>query len=180
MDRNSQNESSSTDAFVEVKVRKAEDDYWTHRTQTCKKSLNPEWKSEFVVEVMNDSILQDAPIEFKVMDQDLYSNETIGSVFIDLNPLIMRTAHVADSKDSFKDPLVIKGSFPIFDTLQGQGMRGTLQISIKLQFIGNDNPFRDSSAGVQFVSSSSLNSSCFIIDEFLGFVVDLVSSIIST
>ena len=54
------------------------------------------------------------------------------------------------------------------------GMRGSLKVTIRLQFIGNDNPFRDSSAGVQFFTASSLSSSAFIIQEIIGFVVDLV------
>jgi hypothetical protein len=53
-------------------------------------------------------------------------------------------------------------------------MRGSLKVTIKLQFIGNDNPFRDSSAGVQFFTASTLSPTCFIIQEVIGFVVDLV------
>jgi hypothetical protein len=53
-------------------------------------------------------------------------------------------------------------------------MRGSLKVTIKLQFIGNDNPFRDSSAGVQFFSASTLSPTSFIIQEVIGFVVDLV------
>jgi hypothetical protein len=45
---------------------------------------------------------------------------------------------------------------------------------VKLQFIGNDNPFRDSSAGVQFFSSSTLSNNSFVIKDILGFVADLV------
>jgi hypothetical protein len=91
------------------------------------------------------------------MEQDLYSSEIIGVVYVDLNPLIMRTAHGSD-----KD-LVIQGWFPLYDSLRG--VRGSLHVVIKLTFIGNDNPFRDSSAGVQFFSSSSLSPSAFIIKE---------------
>jgi hypothetical protein len=53
-------------------------------------------------------------------------------------------------------------------------VRGELKITVKLQFIGNDNPFLDSSAGVHFFSSSSLSSRCFFIQEIIGFVEDLV------
>lgn len=126
--------------------------------------MNPVWNSEFTFEVTNDDALQSAPIEFRVMDQDLYSSEAIGSVFVDLNPLITRTAYVADVKDR----LAINGWFPIFDTSQGIN-RGSLKVSIKLQFIGND-----AATGVQFFSSSSLSPQCFIIQECIGFVVDLV------
>ena len=62
--------------------------------------------------MVDDSLLQNTPVEFKVVDQDLYSSEMIGVVYIDLNPLVMRTAH-ADQSQS-KD-LVIEGwcNFPM-------------------------------------------------------------------
>ena len=100
------------------------------------------------------------------MDQDLYSSEQIGCVYVDLNPLIMRTAHSTD-----KD-LVIQGWFPIYDTIRG--VHGSLKVFIKLNFLGDKNPFRESSAGVQFFSASSLSSNTYIIQEVIGFVADLV------
>ena len=160
MDRNLQGD-ASTDAYVVMSL-----DSQTQRTRTCRKSLNPAFNEEFRFEIVDDSILQNVPLELKVMDQDLYSSELIGVVYIDLTPLIMRTAHSND-----KD-LVIQGWFPLFDTTKG--VRGLLSVVIKLQFIGNDNPFRDSSAGVQFFSSSSLSLKAFVIQEVLGLVVDLV------
>ena len=160
MDRTLQGD-ASTDAYVVMSL-----DSQTQRTRTCRKSLNPTFNEEFRFEIVDDSILQDVPLELKVMDQDLYSSELIGVVYIDLTPLIMRTAHSND-----KD-LVIQGWFPLFDTTKG--IRGFLSVIVKLQFIGNDNPFRDSSAGVQFFSSSSLSLKAFVIQEVLGLVVDLV------
>jgi hypothetical protein len=62
---------------------------------------------EFRFEVVDDSLLQNTPVEFKVIDQELYSSELIGVVYIDLNPLIMRTAH--SSSDSTQKDLVIEG-----------------------------------------------------------------------
>lgn len=55
------------------------------------------------------------------MDQDLYLSEPIGVVYIDLNPLIMRTTTsfsrgVSHSTDR---DLVIDGWFPLFDTERG-------------------------------------------------------------
>lgn len=49
----------------------------------------------------------------------------------------------------------VQGWFPLYDTLKGA--RGELSLSVKLQFIGNENPFRDSSAGVRFFLCSMLN-----------------------
>ena len=151
----------STDAFVEVKL-----DDQVQRTSTCRKSDNPVWNEEFRFEVIDDSVLQDAPVELKCMDHDIYSSEMIGVVYIDLNPLIMRTAHGSDRD------LMISGWFPLFDTVRG--VRGSLFVTVKLQFIGNENPFRDASAGVQFFSSSQLSPKCFIVQDIIGFVEDLV------
>ena len=151
----------STDAFVEVRLC---EEY--KRTKTCRKSLNPVWDEDFRFEIIDDSSLQDAPVELKVMDQDLYSSELIGIAYIDLNPLIMRTIEGNDRN------LQIKGWFPLFDTLRG--LRGSLLVTVKLQFIGNDNPFQDSSAGVQFFACSRLSSRAFVVQDVIGFVVDLV------
>lgn len=159
-DRNVSSE-AATDAFVEVKL-----DDIVQKTSTCRKSDNPVWNEEFRFEVIDDSVLQDAPIELKCMDHDLYSSDIIGVVYIDLNPLIMRTAHGSDRD------LIISGWFPLYDTIRG--VRGSLQVTVKLQFIGNENPFKDSSAGVQFFSSSQLSPKCFIIQNIIGFVEDLV------
>lgn len=43
----------------------------------------------------------------------------------------------------------------MYDTLRGA--RGELHVKVKLEFIGNENPFRDSSAGVRFFALSSLS-----------------------
>ena len=159
-DRNVSSE-AATDAFVEVKLNDI-----VQKTSTCRKSDNPVWNEEFRFEVIDDSVLQDAPIELKCMDHDLYSSDIIGVIYIDLNPLIMRTAHGSDRD------LIISGWFPLYDTIRG--VRGSLQVTVKLQFIGNENPFKDSSAGVQFFSSSQLSPKCFIIQNIIGFVEDLV------
>jgi len=161
VDKSNNSTEASTDAYVEIKL----DDH-IQRTSTCRKSDNPIWNEEFRFEVIDDSILQDAPIELKCMDHDVYSSEVIGFVYIDLNPLLMRTTHGSDRD------LVISGWFPLFDTVKG--VRGSLLVTVKLQFIGNENPFGDSSAGVQFFSSSHLSTKCFIIQEIIGFVEDLV------
>ena len=158
---NSMQGDASTDAFVEIRLGEE-----IRRTNVCRKSLNPAWDESFHFEVIDDSSLQDAPLELRVIDQDLYSSELIGLVYIDLNPLIMRTIEDSDRN------LSVKGWFPLFDTLKG--IRGEIYVNVKLQFIGNDNPFQDSSAGVQFFSASSLSPKAFIIKDVLGFVVDLV------
>lgn len=68
---------------------------------------------------------------------------------------------------------VIDGWFPLYDTLGG--VRGELCLSIKLTFIGDKNPFRDSSTGVQLFPFSTLDpNSGYIIAHVFGFVEELV------
>ncbi|GMH91611.1 hypothetical protein TL16_g12104 [Triparma laevis f. inornata] len=70
------------------------------------------------------------------------------------------------------DELTIDGLFPIYDTLKG--VRGELSLTIKLNFIYNKNPFRDSSAGVQIFPLSELDpSSGFEVVHVFGFVEEL-------
>jgi hypothetical protein len=91
-------------------------------------------------------------------DQITY-NEAIGTVLIDLNPLL-----TMDSNSQ------VSGWFPIYDTLNG--IRGELNAQIKLQFFGNMNPFKDSSAGVQFFSAPVVPTG-FFVEKVLGFVTAL-------
>jgi hypothetical protein len=75
--------------------------------------------------------LQDEPLIFKVCDAEsaFGLDETIGMVYVDLNPLLTAQANADD-----KDISGIDGWFPLYDTLSG--VRGELLISIKLNFIG--------------------------------------------
>ena len=58
---------------------------------------------------VDDTELQDEPLQIRLMDYDVYSaNDAIGKVYIDLNPLLMRC------KES-----VISGWYPIYDTMHG-------------------------------------------------------------
>jgi hypothetical protein len=47
----------------------------------------------------------------------------------------------------------IAGWFPIYDTMSG--IRGALNIAVKMQFFGNLNQFREDSAGLRFFSSTA-------------------------
>ncbi|CAN0426173.1 unnamed protein product, partial [Ectocarpus fasciculatus] len=140
------------------------------RTAVCKKTLNPYWGEEFKFEVADDSVLQNEPIEFKVMDHDVYTtNDAIGLVYVDLSPLFMRTAE----RDPESRDLTVQGWFPLYDTLRG--VRGALCLVIKVRFIGDQNPFRESSAGVQFFGVSTLNPELYTVQkEVVGLVDELV------
>jgi hypothetical protein len=112
---------------------------------------------ELIQEVVDDSTLQNEPLEIKIMDYDQITyNEAIGTVLIDLNPLLTMDSNAQ-----------VSGWFPIYDTLNG--IRGELNAQIKLQFFGNMNPFKDSSAGVQFFSTPVVPTG-FFVEKILGFV----------
>lgn len=81
MDRSS----DTTDAYVEIKFGNT-----TYKTDVCRKSLNPQWNSEWYRFEVDDSELQDEPLQIKLMDHDTYSaNDAIGKVYVNLNPLLL-------------------------------------------------------------------------------------------
>jgi len=183
---------------------------YTARTKVCRRTLNPVWDEEFRFEVADDTLLQDEPLIFKVCDSEsLGADESIGLVYIDLNPLLMQTAKGEDynidkntsnifRSGEFGDLLgsmnnlekldlnrsssvrnsssptgVIDGWFPLYDTLGG--VRGELGLSVKLRFIGDVNPFRDSSAGVELFPFSTLDPAAgYTISHVFGFVEELL------
>jgi hypothetical protein len=147
---------------------------------------------EFRFDVSNDALLQDEPLLFRVCDSDALSiDESIGVVYIDLNPLLTQTAanenlgeyDVAElhlpsrnrnsHKNDHSNVGMLDGWFPLYDTLGG--VRGELELSVKLNFIGDVNPFRDSSAGVQLFPFSTLDpASGLSVVHIFGFVEELV------
>lgn len=186
---------------------------YTARTKVCRRTLNPVWDEEFRFEIADDTLLQDEPLIFKVCDSEsLGADESIGLVYIDLNPLLTQTAKgeeydgekgisghfrggsdfsdvgfIASNSDLGKPDLsrttsarnsstatgVIDGYFPLYDTLGG--VRGELGLSVKLKFIGDVNPFRDSSAGVELFPFSTLDPAAgYTVSHVFGFVEELL------
>lgn len=96
------------------------------------------------------------------MDHDPYlSDDLIGTVYIDLNPLLVAT----NDPDRHRNR-TIAGWFPIYDTLEG--VRGELELSVKVTFYENVNPFRESSGGVPVFASSLLDTSVFLVECVIG------------
>eukprot|EP00986_Skeletonema_menzelii_P019349 scaffold27725_cov148-Skeletonema_menzelii.AAC.2 len=196
---------------------------YSARTRTIRRSANPLYNQEFRFEVADDTLLQDEPLLFHVWEVASGSSggggggkygkqQSIGLVYLDLNPLLMRTAIDEVGEDnkgsssgggggeergnvvefdtsgtgtggsgsgtettgaSERTPGVIDGWFPLYDTLGG--VRGELGLSVKLNFIGDVNPFRDSSAGVQLFPFSKLDgNSGYTVSHVFGFVEELV------
>ncbi|KAL8559373.1 hypothetical protein ACOMHN_045093 [Nucella lapillus] len=148
--------SDSSDAFAEVRF-----DGEMFKTDVCKKSLNPQWNSEWFKFEVDDEVLQDEPLDIRVLDYDTYSaHDAIGKVYIDLTPLL--------SNDL---PYVINGWFPIYDTMHG--IRGELNIQVKVELFNDLNKFRQSSCGVQFFCTAAVPSG-YRLQGVQGFVEELV------
>jgi hypothetical protein len=80
---------------------------YTAKTKVIRRSLHPVWDEEFRFDVSNDTLLQDEPLIFKVCDSDALSvDESIGLVYVDLNPVLSQTAFQDDNDD---DEAVLDG-----------------------------------------------------------------------
>ncbi|XP_053090869.1 C2 domain-containing protein 5 isoform X5 [Pangasianodon hypophthalmus] len=148
--------SDLTDAFVEVKFGNT-----TFKTDVCPKSLNPQWNSEWFKFEVDDEDLQDEPLQITVLDHDTYSaNDAIGKVYIDIDPLLCSEAAT-----------VISGWFPIYDTIHG--IRGEINVLVKVDLFNDLNRFRQSSCGVKFFCTTSIPR-CYRAMMVHGFVEELV------
>ncbi|XP_034390626.1 C2 domain-containing protein 5 isoform X1 [Cyclopterus lumpus] len=148
--------SDLTDAFVEVKFGNT-----TFKTDVCHKSLNPQWNSEWFKFEVDDEDLQDEPLQVTVLDHDTYSaNDAIGKVYIDIDPLLCSEA-----------ASVISGWFPIYDTIHG--IRGEINVLVKVELFNDLNRFRQSSCGVKFFCTTSIPR-CYRAVMVHGFVEELV------
>ncbi|KAM4618436.1 C2 domain-containing protein 5 isoform 1-T1 [Polymixia lowei] len=148
--------SDLTDAFVEVKFGNT-----TFKTDVCPKSLNPQWNSEWFKFEVDDEDLQDEPLQITVLDHDTYSaNDAIGKVYIDIDPLLCSEA-----------ASVISGWFPIYDTIHG--IRGEINVLVKVDLFNDLNRFRQSSCGVKFFCTASIPR-CYRAAMVHGFVEELV------
>ncbi|XP_026812268.1 C2 domain-containing protein 5 isoform X3 [Rhopalosiphum maidis] len=158
MDRSS----DTTDAYVEVKLGST-----TYKTDVCRKSLNPQWNSDWYKFELDDIELQDEPLQIRIMDHDTYSaNDAIGKVYFNLNPLLLPQPTVVQlsGQQILADTLisnqsqttggsVVSGWFPVFDTMHG--IRGEVHIIIKVELFSDFNRFRQSSCGIQFFYSGA-------------------------
>ncbi|XP_058814774.1 C2 domain-containing protein 5 isoform X7 [Topomyia yanbarensis] len=140
--------SDTTDAFVEIKIGTI-----THKTDVCRKSLNPVWNSDWYRFEVDDSDLQDEPLQVRLMDYDTYSaNDAIGKVYINLSPLLhsLTLDKPAQTSNTGKGS-VMSGWIPVYDTMNG--VRGEVHIIVKVDLFTDFNKFRQSSCGVRFYHS---------------------------
>ncbi|KAJ9600682.1 hypothetical protein L9F63_026179, partial [Diploptera punctata] len=174
MDRSS----DTTDAYVEIKLGNT-----TYKTDVCRKSLNPQWNSEWYRYEVDDSELQDEPLQIRLMDHDTYSaNDAIGKVYLDLNPLLLpaspapvkstwNSENATTAGTSFTGGTVMSGWIPVFDTMHG--IRGEVNIIVKVELFSDFNKFRQSSCGVQFFCSPAIPQG-YHAQVIHGFVEELV------
>ncbi|XP_006619620.1 C2 domain-containing protein 5 isoform X4 [Apis dorsata] len=170
----------TTDAYVELKFGNI-----TFKTDVCRKSLNPQWNSEWYRFEVDDSELQDEPLQIRLMDHDTYSaNDAIGKVYINLNPLLLPgvpptvkniwTLEAAmNTNAGSQSGSVMTGWIPVYDTMHG--IRGEVNIIVKVELFSDFNKFRQSSCGVQFFYSPNIPHG-YHTQSIHGFVEELVVS----
>ncbi|XP_030376593.1 C2 domain-containing protein 5 isoform X2 [Scaptodrosophila lebanonensis] len=133
----------TTDAFVEIKLGPV-----THKTDVFRKSLNPTWNTDWFRFEVDDAELQDEPLQIRLMDYDTYSaNDAIGKVNISLNPLCLESS----SQTVHGKGTVLSGWIPVFDTMHG--IRGEINVIVKVDLFSDVNKFRQSSCGIPFFHS---------------------------
>ena len=152
----------STDAFVEVMVPGSRKKL--SKTDICKRTLNPVWNSklgsQMEFEIVDDAKLQDSPVQFKVKDKNIMTEDFIGVVRVDMSACM-------DAEDEHAE---IQGWFPIWDTLRG--LSGELRVRLRLEHIIDRNKYDGSVSGIKFFASSALSPKWSV--EIVGFVEELV------
>lgn len=122
---------------------------------------------------VDDAELQDEPLQIRLMDYDTYSaNDAIGKVNISLNPLCKELF----GQGTHGKGTLLTGWLPVFDTMHG--IRGEVNVTIKLDLFSDSNKFRQSSCGIHFFHCKPLLSSnwfksqciyiCKIFENFLA------------
>ncbi|XP_034253610.1 C2 domain-containing protein 5 isoform X1 [Thrips palmi] len=171
MDRSS----DTTDAYVEIKLGNT-----TYKTDVCRKSLNPQWNSEWYRFEVDDSELQDEPLQLRLMDHDTYSaNDAIGKVYLDLNPLLLpvppkpvkNVRSEGSATTTANSGSVMSGWIPVYDTMHG--IRGEVHVIVKVELFSDFNRFRQSSCGVLFFCSPAIPQGYYA-QVIHGFVEELV------
>jgi hypothetical protein len=98
---------------------------------------------------VDDAELQDEPLQIRLMDYDTYSaNDAIGKVYINLNPLLLPHKELIAHTSHTGKGSVMSGWIPVYDTMHG--IRGEVNLIVKVDLFSDLNKFRQSSCGVQF------------------------------
>ena len=180
--------SKLTDAFVTIKLgdaRKVE-------TKIQRRTLNPVWNEDFRIEVADDMQLHEDVLEVKVWDKDTYTaDDSIGSVLIDLNPLLTppptplasfsspspsssSSSSASSPPPLYSPPPTLSGWFPLYDTING--IRGHLRLTVKLQSFLNQHPSSSSSSPLPIHTASLLYPPTHRLAAIHGHVSHLITS----
>eukprot|EP00818_Percolomonas_sp_WS_P008774 CAMPEP_0117444546 /NCGR_PEP_ID=MMETSP0759-20121206/5299_1 /TAXON_ID=63605 /ORGANISM="Percolomonas cosmopolitus, Strain WS" /LENGTH=1141 /DNA_ID=CAMNT_0005236621 /DNA_START=223 /DNA_END=3648 /DNA_ORIENTATION=+ len=112
------------------------------KTPIDRRTLNPTWNYDFRYELASSESLQDYTLDFKVWDHDyVSSDDIIGSVVIVIDCASLQNRN-------------LEGWFPIWDTVKG--IRGELHLSIKVESLGNVNPWKEDSENVRIYGCKDL------------------------
>ena len=131
---------------------------FTFRTKNVSSSDGaPKWDEDFRLEVSDDAQLQDTPLQVHLYKD---SSTWIASLTVDLNPLL--------AKDS---PYGIHGWFPL---ISDDNDNAEIFLQAKIQFFGDSNPFKESSAGVQFFCTSEIPSCIKVGTQTLNYLIYLI------
>ncbi|KAK0170071.1 hypothetical protein PV328_010676 [Microctonus aethiopoides] len=170
----------TTDGYVEIKFGCT-----TYKTDVCRKTLNPQWNSEWYRFEVDDAELQDEPLQIRLMDHDTYSaNDAIGKVYINLNPLLLPGVPLTvkniwtleasiNSSTGSQGGSVMAGWIPVYDTMHG--IRGEVNVIVKVELFSDFNKFKQSSCGVQFFYSRNIPHG-YHAQVIHGFVEELIVS----
>ena len=128
--------SKLADAYVEV----AFGSQAPRRTPVVRKTLNPSFNTAFKFEIADDAELLIEPLVCTVIDKDFFTDDSIGSVLLSLEPLLAAVPPSASASSSSAGGTTgrwreLGGWFPIYDTLEG--VRGELHVSVRLRFFGD-------------------------------------------
>eukprot|EP00916_Digyalum_oweni_P017198 GHVL01028142.1.p1 GENE.GHVL01028142.1~~GHVL01028142.1.p1 ORF type:complete len:1061 (+),score=215.87 GHVL01028142.1:133-3315(+) len=148
------NDKNGFDSFVSVSMG----DIGNARTRTVHCTSSPVWDERFRMEVANDSDLLDTPLKIELYTDN--DSVALGSLLLDLSVLLV-------NKDSKYD-----GWMPLYDTLRGA--QGQLWTTVKVLFVEELNPLRQSSVGVLFFSiRAPPQTQKYTLESLYGLVEDL-------
>lgn len=89
-----------TDAYVEVRLGTS----YYEKTPVQPHTLNPVWKKAITFQVTDDRTLITDPVEIKILDKDVVSDDIIGVVYLDLSTLLYPRPQMSLSNPALSSP----------------------------------------------------------------------------
>lgn len=129
------------DAYVEVCFGSLD----AQVTSVSRNTNEPIWLEDIRFEIVDDSLLQEEPLELKVLDcGEISDGGSIGAVSIDLNPHVQRAlfssllreenvGKISQTNGRLNPSTARLTWYPIYDTIRG--MRGELGVELRVEFL---------------------------------------------